>query len=394
MSMEKYERPRFSVIIPARNGLPYLKYSLDSALEDKDASVEIVLSLDSPDDESVSFVNSIEDQRLLVLIHDHNFSMSEHWEFAQSHASGKWQIFLGQDDLLLPKYSERVFDLLEEAEARNIGAVVARRAYASWPPLGSPSLMGAQYWKTDETKTISSIAFLRTALRSSISYQAGPQMYTSSVFRSDLIDEIKNKQNGHLIAGHPQDAYLAASALANTKEFLFSGQPFSLVGTSSKSAGLAISSLKKDGKQSNPELANSYLESVNASKLGANEIAKNFSHGVTSKYFADAVKDLRKRGLLEDHNLREIDLRVANIFSLAQYLNNHGSRSDWRNTFETGLGSFAIATIIRIWFRIRSGLVATLSRAFSLVPFVKSHVKSVVKFESNEELYEFSRSIR
>ena len=50
--------------------------------------------------------------------------------------------------------------------------------------------------------------------------------------------------------------------------------------------------------------------------------------------------------------------------------------------------------MIRIWFRIRSGLVATLSRTLSLVPFVKSPVKSVVKFDSNEELYEFSRSIR
>jgi hypothetical protein len=320
--------------------------------------------------------------------------MSEHWEFAQSHASGKWQIFLGQDDLLLPDYSQKVFELLDMADSRKTRAIVARRAYVSWPPLGSPSLMGAQYWKTDEIKSISSIAFLRGALRSSISYHAGPQMYTSSVFRSDLIDEIKSKQNGHLIAGHPQDAYLAASALANTKEFLFSGQPFSLVGTSSKSAGLAISSLKKDGKQSNPELAKSYLESVSSSKLGAREIAENFYHGVTSKYFADAVKDLRERGFLEDHNLREIHFRLANIFSLAKYLNNHGSRSDWRNTFETGLGSFAIATMIRIWFRIRSGLVATLSRTFSLVPFVKSPVRSVVKFDSNEELYEFSRSIR
>lgn len=386
--------PNLSVIIPARNGLPFLGFCLDSALSDEDENVEIVLSVDSADGETQAFLETIKDQRVRKLSHDNNFSMSEHWEFAQSHASGKWQMFLGQDDLLLPKYSERVFSLLEEAEARNIGAVVARRAYVSWPPLGSPALMGAQYWKTDEAKAVSSVAFLRGALRSSISYHAGPQMYTSSVFRSDLIDEIKSKQNGHLIAGHPQDAYLAASALANTKEFLFSGQPFSLVGTSSKSAGLAISSLKKDGKQSNPELAKSYLESVNASKLGDTEIAKNFHHGVTSKYFADAVRDFRERGLLEDHDLREIDFRVANIFSLAQYLNNHGSRSDWKNTFETGLGGFAIATIIRIWFRIRSGLVATLSRTFSLVPFLKSPVRSVVKFESNEELYEFSRSIR
>jgi glycosyltransferase involved in cell wall biosynthesis len=386
--------PRLSIIIPARVGMPYLDFCVQSSLSDGNPLIEVVLVVDSPDSETRQFVDLLEDSRLKKVLHHNNFSMSEHWEFAQSHASGKWQIFLGQDDLLLPDYSQKVFELLDMADSQKTRAIVARRAYVSWPPLGSPSLMGAQYWKTDEIKSISSIAFLRGALRSSISYHAGPQMYTSSVFRSDLIDEIKSKQDGHLIAGHPQDAYLAASALANTKEFLFSGQPFSLVGTSSKSAGLAISSLKKDGKQSNPELAKSYLESVSSSKLGAREIAENFYHGVTSKYFADAVKDLRERGFLEDHNLREIHFRLANIFSLAKYLNNHGSRSDWRNTFETGLGSFAIATIIRIWFRIRSGLVATLSRTFSLVPFVKSPVRSVVKFDSNEELYEFSRSIR
>ena len=392
--MSEQNIPRLSIIIPARDGMPYLDFCVQSSLSDGNPLIEVVLVVDSPDLETRQFVDLLEDSRLKKVVHENNFSMSEHWEFAQSHASGKWQVFLGQDDLLLPDYSKKVFELLDMADSRKTRAIVARRAYVSWPPLGSPSLMGAQYWQTDETKTISSIAFLRRALRSSISYHAGPQMYTSSVFRSDLIDEIRSKQNGHLIAGHPQDAYLAASALANTKEFLFSGQPFSLVGTSSKSAGLAISSLKKYGKQSNPELAKTYLESVIASKLGANQKAKNFSHGVTSKYFADAVRDLREIGLLDDHNLREIDLIVANIFSLAQYLNNHGSRSDWRNTFRTGLGSFAIATIIRIWLRIKSGLVATLSRTFSLVPFAKSPVRSVVKFESNEELYKFSRSIR
>lgn len=386
--------PNLSVIIPARNGLPFLGFCLDSALSDEDENVEIVLSVDSADGETQAFLETIKDQRVRKLSHDNNFSMSEHWEFAQSHASGKWQMFLGQDDLLLPNYSQKVFELLDIAEARNIGAVVARRAYVSWPPLGSPALMGAQYWKTDEAKTVSSIAFLRGALRSSISYHAGPQMYTSSVFRSDLIHEIKIKQNGHLIVGHPQDAYLAASALANTKEFLFSGQPFSLVGTSSNSAGLAISSLKKGGQQSNPDLAESYLESVHSSKLGAPEIAKYFSHGVSSKYFSDALKELRDRGLIEGSNLREVDFRVASIFSLAQYLNSHGSRSDWRNTFETGMLSFTIATTIRIGFSVKAKIIATLSRIFALASFAASPVRSAVKFESNDELYEFSRSIR
>jgi glycosyltransferase involved in cell wall biosynthesis len=280
-------KPKYSVIIPAKNGMPYLKYCLLSALASDYLHLEVIVSLDGSLDESEKFLSEIQDSRLRIIRPAPGLSMSEHWDFAQLQAAGDWQLFVGQDDLLMNGYMDAFESLTKIAADRNIDIVVARRAYIAWPPLGNAKLKALQYWESGDIETRNSNEFAAKALLSKISYHEGPQMYTTTLVSEKLISKIRESNGGRLVLGHPQDAYLAASLLKESRDFLFSGRPFSLVGSSVKSAGLAIISMKADSEVS--ELANEYLGSVNNSSDLSYKSSVDFKHAVNSRYFIDAL---------------------------------------------------------------------------------------------------------
>jgi hypothetical protein len=216
--------------------------------------------------------------------------MSEHWDYAQTFATGKWQMFLGQDDLLMQGFSELFDSLTNEAEGLGLNVVVARRAYVTWFPVKDRDLKSLHYWRSDEVQVRDSLKFVEEALTSDISYHSGPQMYTTTLVSKELISKIRGAQSGSLILGHPQDSFLAASILKFSDRFLWSGKPFSFVGTSDKSAGLAISnhSLNVDVSK----IADSYLRSVSSSKSIAYSSKVDFRHGINARYFYDSIKEV------------------------------------------------------------------------------------------------------
>lgn len=281
---------KYSIIIPAKNGMPYLEYAVRSALATDHPEVEVLVSLDSTGDDSKAFLDSITDERLRVFYPNPGLSMSEHWDFAQSHAVGEWQMFLGQDDLMMTGYINAFQKLTEEAARRNLGVIVARRAYVCWPPLREPGLKALQYWRTEELSIKDSKRFAAEALLTDISYHAGPQMYTTTLVSRSTIDVIRKSNHGRLVMGHPQDAYLAVALLKTNKSFLFSGQPFSWVGTSSRSAGLAITKLGTDSELA--QLGNDYEASVRNSKTISYQSKIDFRHGINARYFLDALENV------------------------------------------------------------------------------------------------------
>ena len=88
--------PRYSIIIPSRLGMPYLDYALKSVLAYPRSDMEVILSIDGVDARTEALVSKITDIRVKVIRPIEGLSMSEHWDFAQTFATGKWQMFLGQ----------------------------------------------------------------------------------------------------------------------------------------------------------------------------------------------------------------------------------------------------------------------------------------------------------
>ena len=382
--------PRYSIIIPSRLGMPYLDYALKSVLAYPRSDMEVILSIDGVDARTEALVSKITDIRVKVIRPIEGLSMSEHWDFAQTFATGKWQMFLGQDDLLMQGFSELFDYLTNEAEGLGLNVVVARRAYVTWYPVKDRELKSLHYWRSDEVQVRDSLKFVEEALTSDISYHAGPQMYTTTLVSKELISKIRDAQSDSLILGHPQDSFLAASILKFSDRFLWSGKPFSFVGTSDKSAGLAISnhSLNVDVSK----IADSYLRSINSSKSIAYSSKVDFRHGINARYFYDSIKEVWPSALpLLSKNVK-ID---ANI--IAGYLDSKVTDLTIKQVC-TNNRALVIKYLIALLIRISRRVSAV---SLGIVVFFTGHVlakrislQTFATVEDNDELFHLAMSVK
>lgn len=273
--------------------MPYLQFSVNSALLSAFDDCEVIVSVDKSEKSATDFLQSIRDPRLRVVHPPEGLSMGEHWDWAQTNATGNWQIFLGQDDGLQRHFFDLAEILTAAAEANGVRSICSTRAYIHWPGAATePARQGKvervvrnkvqlRYTKNDALR----------ALLGSISYFQLPHMYTTSLFSRKILEEARMIQGGRLIIAHPQDASLATLPVMLDRSYLKSWVPLGWVGSSPKSAGAAISrSSEKSYTATTQDLANSYLKSIASSSYQYPEWAGAFSLGNTRIYFWQAMK--------------------------------------------------------------------------------------------------------
>ncbi len=299
-------KPKYSIIIPARNGGKYLPTCVNTIISQDYRNYELIISDDHSTDGSKEYLATLSSHPNVIVIEPHEpLSMTEHWEWALSHAQGEWLIFVGQDDGLQPYFFALADKLTLIAYKTNLRAIMSERAYFFWK--GCDFIFGDKavgYHARNAIKKLNFRYEVIKALLISQSYFDLPQMYTTSLFHRDLIAEAKQKQKGQLFITHPQDANLAAIACSLDKQYLMSYIPLGWVGTSPKSAGMAVSKGERDAKEAeiNKDLGllkQEYIEKINNSELEYNYLAGDFSFGSGSIYFWQA--------LLQTHNLRQFN---------------------------------------------------------------------------------------
>jgi glycosyltransferase involved in cell wall biosynthesis len=271
---------KYSIVLPAYNGMPYLETAVSSVLSNTRNDFELIVSDDHSSDGSLEYLESIKDSRLKLLKAPTRLSMAEHWEWALSHSTGSWVMFLGQDDALQGYFFEHADTLTEEAVRRSLRVIAARRSYIFWPGCEADFPQRVQYFATN----INYVRRTRVDCFSSLflgkKYHELPQMYTNSLFHMSLIQEAKAIQEGRVFTCHPQDANLAALAILFEKEYLRSEIPLGWVGTSPSSAGLAIAKGGAPDSESagevNTKLADDYSRSIFKSDLEYPKFAGEF----------------------------------------------------------------------------------------------------------------------
>lgn len=282
-------------MIPVHDGMPYLARVVTELLRILDRRDEIIVSLGNSVDESASFLEGVKHENFRVIAgQSTRLSMAEHWEGLSEHARGEWRMFLGQDDCLQEYYSAEVDRLISIAHRQSVRVISARRAFIYWPMDELPGRI--EFSPSGRHRIVDCRAASYLGLLGVPNYHSFPQMYTSSLWHCSFVDDVKRQQAGHLILSHPQDASLAASALHFEKRYLHSLLPFSWVGTSKKSAGLAVALTREapnpQASMSNEDAAGSYLESVRKSQIPYPDWAGPFSLGENTIYFWQARRRL------------------------------------------------------------------------------------------------------
>lgn len=286
---------KYSIMIPVRNGVKYLPTCIDTIITQNFENYELIISDDHSNDGTDKFLCTIKNNHVKIVRPPYSQSMAEHWEWVLTHAKGEWLIYVGQDDGLQPYFFRLAEKLTEIAKKKDIRAITSERAYFFWP--GCQSFYGdiaVNYNATSKIKILNSKLHAFQALAGYITYFELPQMYTTSLFHRSLVEEAKEKQNGRLFVTHPQDANLTAIACSLEKRFIKSLIPLGWVGSSPKSAGLAViadvDSIRKD--KNDDEILNlkkEYLEKTKVSKLPYHPLIGEFSIGSCVLYFWGAL---------------------------------------------------------------------------------------------------------
>jgi len=391
---------KYSIIVPCYNGIDYIQHCINSIIQQPYDDYEVIVSDDHSDDGTREYLQFISSNPKIRFVETcERLSMTEHWEWALSHAAGEWLIFVGQDDALQSYFFALADKLTKIATAQGIRAIASERAYFFWG--GCESTYGdvaVSYRAHPTTKIHTSAVEAAKALFGIIDYFELPQMYTTSLFHRSLLGEAKKKQAGVVFSCHPQDANLAAIACTLEKKYLKSNIPLGWVGSSPKSAGLAVFAAddKKQGESVDEltKLKNNYEDKINKSKFKYNKLAGDFALSDLPVYFwqsfleTASLRSDRVNNLLASRAFKYIffSFLLFRVLASGAVLRKKNMLLNVYHVNNLKLATFSIAVLISIGFLF----------FYKLIRFPFRVVRKVLRviFKSNHLGFFISRTAR
>lgn len=105
---------KFSVLLPTRNGLEYLKYAVETVRRQNYADWEIIISDNFSEQPIEAYVRSLDDARIRYYRTESFVPVTENWNNALERCDGDYVVMLGDDDGLRPDYFTTVRALVEQ----------------------------------------------------------------------------------------------------------------------------------------------------------------------------------------------------------------------------------------------------------------------------------------
>lgn len=227
---------KYSIVIPTRNRAEYLTYAIQSVLESSRTDIELIVSNNFSNDETTEILSKISDPRLRVISPSVSLPMAGHYEFAISQATGEWITILGDDDAVLPYIYEILDKYIEEYP--KIDIISSVRAYYFWE--GCEDLYGNTvigYSSSPNSQVRSTKKDLYAVLKGYRSCFDMPQIYTTSIIKRSLYEEIKDRSGGCFYHSIIPDMYSVVALSLARDEYLRLDESLFWVGTSNKSMG-------------------------------------------------------------------------------------------------------------------------------------------------------------
>jgi len=249
---------KYSILIPTRNGIYYLKHAIETVLNQSENDVELIVSDNHSSDGTWDYLQSLNDPRLVCVQPPFAMSMVKHWEFLLEKPKGEWVVLIGDDDGLQPYFFQYCNQVISQHPTASI--ISSPRAYYFWE--GSEIFFKGTVMSYSVLNKPIEIKQSKDALKdllfSNSEYFEYPQVYTSTLVRKSVIEHIKLKQNGVFFNSITPDANGVIALLRNVQEYIYTPLPICWVGTSKKSTGFSTTannnndnSPKKDFKNLN-----------------------------------------------------------------------------------------------------------------------------------------------
>jgi glycosyltransferase involved in cell wall biosynthesis len=105
---------RFSVLIPTRNRLEYLRYAVETVRRQSYEDWEIVIADNASDEDVAGYVGELADPRVIYTRSDDFIPVTDNWNRALERSTGDYVIMLGDDDGLLQDCFTTLSDLAKQ----------------------------------------------------------------------------------------------------------------------------------------------------------------------------------------------------------------------------------------------------------------------------------------
>lgn len=239
---------KFSILIPTKNGIKYLKYAIESIINQDYYDYELIISDNHSTDGTKIYLDGLRHDAVRLIKPSVPLSISEHYEFILSHAAGEWVILIGDDDALSPDFFKNV-----DAYIKNypkIRIIKGKRCYYFWD--GCQDKYGDivfNYKSTDKISKKNGLLQLLLCLSGYGSAFDLPQIYTNTIVSNNLIAEIRVKQGGKFYHSIIPDIYSSIALVNHSEVYLEVDHPLSVVGSSSKSMGFEDRVYKEGSKK-------------------------------------------------------------------------------------------------------------------------------------------------
>jgi len=220
-----------SFVIPSRNSAAYLFENIKAILEIKNLEFEIIVSVNHSNDDTLALISSFNDSRIRIIQPDLPLQMAQNYNFALGHAKGEWILLLGSDDAALPNFANRFIESLSKFP--NAEIISWKRAYYYWPGVEDQyGLRAVRYFESNKIIRRNSPMQLYAALLGFKEIFDLPQLYTCSLVKRSLILKCSDGETEKFYKSIIPDVYSSVPLLLNTKNYVYSEKPLSLVGTS------------------------------------------------------------------------------------------------------------------------------------------------------------------
>lgn len=236
--------PRFSILLPTRNRLEYLRQAVQTVLGQQSNDWELVISDNCSDEDVGGYARSLGDRRVRYLRTSRFIPVTDNWNNALANSSGDYVLMLGDDDGLLPGYFTTMDGLI-----RNFGPpdCVYTSAYLlTYPGATSEHPDGrllpygyATFLRGADSPFWLNRGRARELVRKTLNFQVrlGYNMQFALVSRR-FIDSLAVK--GPFFQSPFPDYYAMNAMLLTAERFLVCPQPLVTIGISPKSYGFYL----------------------------------------------------------------------------------------------------------------------------------------------------------
>ncbi len=216
----KIINPKISVIIPAYNVESYIAQAIDSALQQTERNLEVIVVDDASTDKTLATIQSIQDTRLQILINPHNLGAAASRNLATESACGEWIAFLDADDWYAP---ERLEKLLEVIQAKPNADMISDDLYYINDGAKSPwgTLLSESDECIDDICKIDPVYFVEKDVPVAGAFNIG---LTKPMIRKDFI--LENEIESDATIKVCSDFWFCLNCLAAGANFFFIPQPY------------------------------------------------------------------------------------------------------------------------------------------------------------------------